>query len=146
MRIVDRHAMVPYTAEQMYALVDDVEAYPEFLPWCTAAELVSRDEEQFVASLSIGYGVMNSAFTTRNELQPCTSMNMELLDGPFDSLEGRWEFDALGDAGCEVSLRVSFAFKNAMQDMLLGGAFETICNELIDAFVKRAGDLYSDRS
>lgn len=144
MRIVDRHAMVPYSADQMYALVDHVEAYPEFLPWCTASELVSRDEAELVASLTIGYGALNSAFTTRNELQPPTSMNMQLLDGPFNSLEGRWEFVPLGDEGCEVSLRVSFDFKNAMQDMLFGGAFETICNELIDAFVKRADDLYGD--
>jgi len=142
MRIVDRHAMVPYSSAQMYALVDNVIDYPEFLPWCSAAELISRDDAKFVASLTIGYGPMNSAFTTRNELQPHTSMNMELLDGPFNSLEGRWEFTALGDEGCEVHLRVAFEFSSTMQDMLFGGTFENICNELIGAFVSRADDLY----
>ena len=142
MRIVDRHALVPYTAEQMYALVDNVVAYSEFLPWCSAAELISRTDAELVASLTIGYGTLNSAFTTRNELQPFRSMNMQLLDGPFTSLEGRWEFESLGDEGCEVHLRVAFEFSSKMQDMLFGGTFEGICNELIGAFTKRADAMY----
>ena len=126
MRIVERHAMVPYSAAQMYALVDNIEAYAEFLPWCTAASLVSRTDSELVASLTIGYGAMNSVFTTRNELQPCSSMNMELLNGPFTSLDGRWEFETFGAGegesveGCEVRLRVAFEFASIMQDMLFG--------------------------
>ena len=143
MRVVDRSAMVPYGVEQMYALVEHVEAYPEFLPWCTGAELKSRSADELSASLSIGYGALNSTFSTRNQLRPPDSMTMELLDGPFSRLHGVWEFEALGDAGCEVRLRIEFEFSSRMQDMLLGPAFETICNELIDAFVKRAGALYA---
>jgi ribosome-associated toxin RatA of RatAB toxin-antitoxin module len=142
MRIVDRNAMVPYSAEQMYALVDDVEAYPEFLPWCAASVLQSRTTEEFIASLTIGYGALNSAFTTRNLLRPPHSMTMQLQDGPFRLLEGRWEFEQLGDSGCEVKLRVEFEFSSAVQDMLFGKTFETICNELIGAFIKRAHMLY----
>jgi ribosome-associated toxin RatA of RatAB toxin-antitoxin module len=142
MRIVDRNAMVPYSAEQMYALVDDVEAYPEFLPWCAAAVLQSRNTEEFIASLTIGYGALNSAFTTRNLLRPPHSMTMQLQDGPFRLLEGRWEFEQLGDSGCEVKLRVEFEFSSAVQDMLFGKTFETICNDLIGAFIKRAHMLY----
>ncbi|MCP4000323.1 MAG: type II toxin-antitoxin system RatA family toxin [Gammaproteobacteria bacterium] len=143
MRVVDRNAMVPYSAEQMYALVDDVDAYSDFLPWCTASVLQSRDTEEFVASLTIGYGALNSAFTTRNLLHPPSSMTMQLQDGPFRFLEGLWEFEQLGDSGCEVRLRVEFEFSSTMQDMLFGKTFESICNELIDAFVKRAHVLYS---
>ena len=142
MRVVDRNAMVPYSAEQMYALVDDVEAYSEFLPWCTAAVLQSRNAEEFIASLTIGYGALNSAFTTRNLLHPPHSMTMQLQDGPFRLLEGRWEFEQLGDSGCEVKLRVEFEFSSAVQDMLFGKTFETICNDLIGAFIKRAHMLY----
>jgi ribosome-associated toxin RatA of RatAB toxin-antitoxin module len=141
-RIVDRNALVPYSAAQMYALVDDVENYPEFLPWCTAARLQSRTDADLVASLTIGYGALHSAFTTRNELEPPVSMTMELQDGPFSRLHGKWMFQPLGDKGCEVQLHVEFEFSSGMQDMLFGGAFETICNELIDAFIQRAHDLY----
>ena len=142
MRGVDRTAMVPYSAAQMYALVDDVELYPEFLPWCAAAALQSRDDNELVASLTIGYGAFNSSFTTRNLLRPPDSMSMQLQDGPFRMLEGRWEFEPLGDSGCEVKLRIEFEFSSTMQDMLFGGTFESICNELIDAFIKRAHALY----
>jgi len=134
--------MVPYAPARMYALVDDVESYPDFLPWCTAAELIERSDSELVASLAIGFGALNSSFTTRNERRPPESMTMALQDGPFSQLQGRWDFTALGDAGCEVTLRVEFEFASAMQDMLFGATFEGICNELIDAFVQRAHDLY----
>jgi ribosome-associated toxin RatA of RatAB toxin-antitoxin module len=142
MRTVDRNALVPYSAEAMYQLVADVEAYAEFLPWCTSTELKSRDEQALVARLNIGYGAFNSSFTTRNSLNPPEQMTMQLLDGPFRVLEGCWGFRQIGDQGSEVSLRVEFEFSSAMQDALFGGTFETICNQLIEAFVKRAHDLY----
>jgi ribosome-associated toxin RatA of RatAB toxin-antitoxin module len=127
----------------MYKLVDDVESYAEFLPWCTRAELKSRDEHELIASLSIGYGAFNSRFTTRNTLQPPEQMTMQLLDGPFRMLEGRWRFRQIGEQGCEVTLRIEFEFTSAVQDALFGRAFETICNELIEAFVRRAHDVYA---
>jgi ribosome-associated toxin RatA of RatAB toxin-antitoxin module len=146
MRVVDRSAMVSYSAAQMYALVDDVEAYPEFLPWCEAAVLKSRTDVELVASLTIGYGPLNSSFTTCNSLQPPESMTMRLQDGPFSQLEGHWQFTPLrqgdGNGGCEVGLRVEFEFAGAMQDMLFGSTFENICNEMIGAFIKRADALY----
>lgn len=142
MRVVDRSAMVPYSAEQMYALVDDIEAYPEFLPWCAGASVASRSDAELIASMKIGYGALNSSFTTCNSLEPPAAMTMRLRDGPFSRLEGRWSFVPLGDSGCEASLRIEFEFAGAMKDMLLGGAFETICNEMIGAFIKRADALY----
>jgi len=142
MRVVDRNALVPYSAEQMYQLVDDVESYAEFLPWCTATELKSRDAQELVACLTIGYGAFNSSFTTRNMLEPPVQMSMQLLDGPFRTLEGLWGFRQIGEQGSEVTLRVEFEFSSRVQDALFGGTFETICNELIEAFVKRAHQLY----
>ena len=112
--------------------------------WCEATELLEKADDALVASLNVGYGALNSSFTTRNELNPPASMTMELQDGPFSALHGRWSFAALGDNGCEVNLRIEFEFSSALKDMLFGGAFETICNELIDAFVKRAHQLYDN--
>ncbi len=142
MRIVDRNALVPYSPAEMYALVDDVAAYPEFLPWCAASELMSREPHELTAAITVGYGAFNSQFTTCNELQPPETMIMRLRDGPFSSLEGRWHFRPIGERGCEVHLRVEFEFASKMQDMLVGSVFESICNELIDAFIQRAHEQY----
>jgi len=134
--------MVPFSSDSMFSLVSDVETYPEFLPWCTETKLLSRTEDELIASLALGYGSLNSKFTTRNRFAAPEWMTMELLEGPFSNLEGRWEFEALGDAGCEVVLRIDFEFSSQLHDVLFGATFEKICNDLIDAFVKRAHDLY----
>ena len=144
MRQVDRSALVSYSAPQMYALVEDVESYPQFLPWCTGARLHEKSATELKAGIGIGLGALNSEFSTRNELNPPQSMTMELLEGPFSCLRGRWEFEPLGDAGCEARLRVEFDFDSAAQDVLFGAAFEKVCNELMDAFVRRADALYAD--
>jgi len=142
MRRVSRSALVPYSAEAMFSLVRDVEHYPDFLPWCSATELRSCSESELEASLTMGYGGLNSDFATHNEFQAPEWMTMRLVDGPFKSLEGRWEFDALGDEGCEVKLLVEFEFASMAKDLLFGATFETICNELIEAFTRRARELY----
>jgi ribosome-associated toxin RatA of RatAB toxin-antitoxin module len=146
MRSVSRLARVPFSAEAMFNLVCDVESYPEFLPWCTATELQSRSESEVLATLAIGYRSLNIEFTTRNMFCASEWMTMHLVEGPFSSLEGRWTFNSLGDDGCEVALRMDFDFSSSVKDMLFGMAFETICNELIDAFVKRAHDLYGPQA
>ena len=140
--MVVRNAMGPYSAEQMYALVDDVESYPEFLPWCESATLQSRTDDELVAGLKVGFGALNTTFTTRNGLRPPGEMTLQLEDGPFSSLAGQWRFEQLGSDGCEVTLHIEFAFSNSVKDMMFGNVFETICTELIDAFVKRAHSLY----
>jgi len=143
MRSVNRSAIVPYSAEAMFALVADVRAYREFLPWCTESRVQSEAADEIVASLNVGYGAFNSEFTTRNRFVAPEWMTMQLVEGPFSSLEGRWSFDPLGDAGCEITLQIAFDFSSAVKDMLLGAAFEKICNELIDAFIGRAHALYA---
>ena len=138
MRYVDRSALVPYSAAQMFALVDDVPAYSDFLPWCQDATEVSRDAGQVIARLKVGFESLNTEFTTANTLMPDTAIAMRLQDGPFSELAGQWEFEQVGEAGCQVSLKMQFEFANATQDLLLGASFEKICDQLIDAFIKRA--------
>jgi ribosome-associated toxin RatA of RatAB toxin-antitoxin module len=128
----------------MYDLVEDVEAYPQFLPWCTGAELQEKSVDSLLASIGIGMGALQASFTTRNQLAPPDHMSMELQDGPFSSLQGSWDFGQLGDSGCEVRLQVGFEFSSRAQDVLMGAIFEKICNELVDAFVARAAVLYGD--
>jgi ribosome-associated toxin RatA of RatAB toxin-antitoxin module len=138
MREVDRNALVPFSAAQMFALVDDVPSYREFLPWCQESRELSRAEDEVVASLRVGFEALNTEFTTRNRLEPDSSISMTLENGPFSELQGQWNFEPVGAAGCQVSLKMQFEFANAAQDLLLGASFEKICNELIDAFIKRA--------
>ena len=138
MRYVDHSALVPFAASDMYALVDNVTAYPDFLPWCQATTLLSRTDTKVIARLTVGFQALNTEFTTANSLEPSTAIKMELEDGPFSELSGQWSFEQLGDAGCKVSLQMQFEFASAVQDALLGASFERICDELIDAFINRA--------
>ncbi|MEQ1800367.1 MAG: type II toxin-antitoxin system RatA family toxin [Gammaproteobacteria bacterium] len=150
MREVHRSAIVPYAAEAMFALVADVEAYPRFLPGCTASSILSREPGGLVASLSLSKGPFSSSFTTRNTLEPPRRLSMELVDGPFQSLHGEWLVTPLvGSAGpapvaegCRIELRVRFQFAGTARDLLLGPAFELTCSGLVDAFVARAKAVY----
>ena len=146
MRDVHRSAIVPYPAEAMFALVADFEAYPQFLPGCTASSVLSRDPTGLLASLSLAKGPFAASFTTRNTLDPPRRMTMELVEGPFKSLHGEWLVTPLGDPsgqqGCRIELRVKFQFASAARDWLLGSAFELTCSGLVDAFVARARAVY----
>jgi ribosome-associated toxin RatA of RatAB toxin-antitoxin module len=146
MRRVQRNAIVAFTPDQMFDLVVDFESYPEFLPWCEASELRSKTEEEIIGGITLGIKGFNASFVTRNILHRPSLMNMALEEGPFKVLEGAWEFQALGSEGCKVSLVIDFEFESSMQDMLLGGSFELICNKLIDAFSERAKLVYGDES
>ena len=146
MRDVHRSAIVPYPAEAIFALVADLEAYPQFLPGCIASSVLSRDSTSLVASLSLSKGPFASSFTTRNTLEPPHRMTMELVDGPFKSLHGEWRITSLADPsglqGCRIDLRVQFQFASVARDWLLGPAFELTCSGLVDAFVARARAVY----
>lgn len=150
MREVQRSAIVPYPADAMFALVADVEAYPQFLPGCTASAILSRDAAGLVASLSLAKGPLATSFTTRNTLDPPRRLTMELMDGPFESLHGEWTIvplggppgDPTGVQGSRIELRVRFQFAGRARDLLLGPAFEHTCSGLVDAFVERARAVY----
>lgn len=147
MREVKRNALVPYSPAQMFALVEDFERYPEFLPWATGATLVSRSDQELIGRLEMERLGVREQFTTRNQLQPPHEMRMQLVDGPFKALDGRWQFTAIRDAdgvprGTRVDLSIRFEFKNAMLELLMGKAFEASCGSLVEAFTKRARALY----
>lgn len=142
MRKVSRSALVPYSAEQMYVLVEDVESYPDFLPWCGGAVLHWRDGDLLEGSVEMRVAGLRRSFRTQNRMREHEAIDMELVDGPFSHLSGGWHFKALDQLGCKVSLEVEFEVKNRATNQVLGRYFEQICNSLVDAFVRRAEQIY----
>jgi len=124
----------------MYALINDIERYPEFVPWCTAARVESRKESEVVATLTIKRGPLRAEFTTRNLLEPGKRVLMQFVSGPFRVLEGLWTLTPLGDLGCRVELEMRFEFANRVAGTLFAPLFEDTAASLVDAFVKRARD------
>lgn len=143
MQLVERSALVSYTAAQMFALVNDVARYPEFLPWCAAARVEDISATERVASLKIARGVLLTEFTTRNTLRQDSHIHMQLLHGPFRDLIGEWRFDAIGSRGSRVQFRVEFEFKNRLTATAFNSVFEALCGTIVDAFVMRAQSIYS---
>lgn len=149
MRKVSRSALVPYSANEMFRLVDDVAAYPEFLPWCADAVIEREEGETMVATLELHKSGMSRRFTTRNIRKPHSAIDLSLVGGPFRHLSGGWRFTGLGrdpgEDGCKVSLELEFAFDSRLVDMMFGPFFEETCNSLVDAFTRRAADVYGER-
>ena len=144
MRKVSRSALVPYSAAEMFALVDDIESYPGFLPWCGSAVVHKREGKVVEATLDLQRGGISKSFTTRNTLQQDQSIALALLGGPFKHLAGIWSFQQLGEAGSKVSLDLEFEFENPVTDALFGPFFEDTCNSLVDSFTRRAADVYGE--
>jgi ribosome-associated toxin RatA of RatAB toxin-antitoxin module len=143
MQLVERSALVTYTAAQMFALVNDVDQYPEFLPWCTGARVEEVSAGERVASIKIARGVLRTEFTTRNTLKQDERIQMKLLHGPFRDLTGEWRFEPIGARGSRVYFRVEFEFKNHLTATAFNSIFEALCGTIIDAFVLRARAIYS---
>lgn len=145
MPLVNRSALVPYRAEQMYALVDDIEQYPAFLPWCRSAREWSRTDDEVKATLELQQGPVQKTFTTCNRLQRNKMIEMRLVEGPFHHLEGFWRFVDLGGEASRVSLDLEYEFSSRLLKMAIGPIFGQIANTLVDAFCKRAIELYGRR-
>ena len=145
MEKIDRSALVPYTAKEMFALVSDIEAYPDFLPWCTQASVLSHRHDEVRASVSFSVGGMSRSFATRNYLQVNKMIEMQLVEGPFSSLHGCWQFDSLGDAGCKIALHLEYDFSSRMLGMVVGPVFNQISNTMVDSFQHRAVEVYGER-
>jgi ribosome-associated toxin RatA of RatAB toxin-antitoxin module len=145
MREVRRSALLPYAPGQVYGLVADVERYPEFLPWCTESRILDAQGEVVTAKLGLASGIARASFTTRNRLDPGRSMTMSLVEGPFDLLEGRWDFAPIARAGTRADLQVQFSTHGLIGALALGPAFEGICNHLVDAFARRARQVFGER-
>lgn len=142
MRRVDRSALVPYSAQEMFLLVADVEAYPSFLPWCSDVEVHSREANVVEVTLELHRGRISRRFRTRNTMTPYERMDLALVGGPFRHLAGGWGFQQLGELGSKVTLGMDFEFDSRALDILIGGYFEETCNKLVDAFTQRATVVY----
>lgn len=142
---IQKSALVAYTPAEMFALVSDIDAYPEFLPWCRTAEVIWRGEEELKARIEMAKGSLHKSFITHNRHQQDKMIDIRLVEGPFQRLEGYWRFDPLGDSGCKVSLDLEFEFANRMLSMMIGPVFSQIANTLVDAFQQRAVVVYGKR-
>lgn len=144
MQLVEKKVLVAHTPAQMFALVERVENYPRFLPWCAKAEEHSREGDQQVASLHIDYLKIRQHFTTRNTLRDGESILMELVEGPFQHLQGLWQFTPLGDFGCKVEFSLRYEFSSKILEKVIGPVFGHISGTLVDAFIKYADKVYGD--
>lgn len=145
MPAIHRSALVPYSPAEMYSLVNDIDSYPQFLPWCKSARVLSRGDDEVRASLELARGGFEKSFTTCNRLQKNKMIEMRLVEGPFRHLEGFWRFEPLGEQACKVSLDMDFEFANKLVGLALGSLFNQIANTLVDSFCKRAIDVYGHR-
>jgi ribosome-associated toxin RatA of RatAB toxin-antitoxin module len=138
MRQVKRSALVAQPPSRMFALINDIESYPAFVPGCTHARVESRSPTEIVATLGVKKGPMQAEITTRNSLEHDRRVIMSLVQGPFKELEGEWTLTPVGENGCRVDLSMRFAFKNAMSAIIFEPLFEQTAASLVDAFVARA--------
>jgi len=138
---IKKSALVPYSQEQMYRLVDQVELYPQFIPWCHSVTVFKRTEDLVEASLCLAQGGIKKSFTTANHLQPYELIELRLVDGPFKHLEGHWRFISEPE-GCRVCLDLEFEFASHWLAVLFAPVFHQAANTLVDLFCKRAHELY----
>lgn len=140
---VEKSVLVAHSPERMFELVDRVEDYPDFLPWCGGTELKVRDEHRTVATIHIAYLGIRQSFTTENIKTHPREMRIRLQDGPFSELEGAWSFLRLGDDACKVEFRLHYEFSSRMLETILAPVFSHITNTFVDAFVRRADEVYA---
>lgn len=144
---ITRTALVLFPANHMYQLVADVASYPQFLSWCTASRLIESGEGWQVASLDIAIAGLNQSFTTRNQLQSGESLSMELLEGPFQQLSGKWRFEPRGSAGSKILLQLKFDFGGGLLSAAFRHGFANVADRLVNDFCLRAEEVYgTDRS
>ena len=142
MAVISKSALVNYPAIEMFNIVDDVDAYPQFLPWCGSAKVLSRDKDEVKAMVEINHSGIRKSFTTCNHLQQGKMIEMELVNGPFKHLHGYWRFDSLAEDACKVSLDLEYEFSSKLLGMAIGPIFSQIANTLVDSFCRRADALH----
>jgi ribosome-associated toxin RatA of RatAB toxin-antitoxin module len=140
---VEKSVLVAHPPERMFELVDRVEEYPAFLPWCGGTELKWRDDQSTVATIHIAYMGVRQSFTTENTKRFPGSMRILLQNGPFTELEGDWFFTPLGEDACKVEFRLNYVFSSRVLETLLTPVFSHITNTFVDAFVRRADEVYA---
>ncbi|CAC5840332.1 Putative oligoketide cyclase/lipid transport protein, similarity with yeast ubiquinone-binding protein YOL008W [uncultured Gammaproteobacteria bacterium] len=142
MHHISKSAIVPYSCEQMYQLVNQIDKYPQFLNWCSSADILNQTEQEITASVSINKNTFKQTFTTLNTLTPNVRIDMQLKDGPFKQLNGAWIFTSLNDNACKINLELEFSFASKLVDMVITPVFTSISNTQLDAFIERAKQIY----
>lgn len=142
MTVVEKSALVKFSALQMFDLVNDIEAYPKFLPWCSGSRIIKRCDDYVEAELLISKGGFNKSFSTRNRLDSNEKIVVSLLDGPFSYLEGAWSFLPLREDASKISLNLEFEMSGKLANLAFGAVFNQICNTMVSAFTQRAKDVY----
>lgn len=145
MKTVHKSVLIWYSAEEMYALVTDVAKYPEFLPWCDRSRVIEEDAAGMTAQVGLAFGGLRQSFTTRNTHVPGREVHLQLVSGPFSTLDGVWKFQPVGDAterACRIDLNLKYGFSSIALQTLVGPVFDTIASNLVEAFVKRAEQVY----
>jgi ribosome-associated toxin RatA of RatAB toxin-antitoxin module len=140
--VVEKSVLVGYSAERMYRLVDDVERYPEFLPWCGGSEVELREATLTRAAILIDYHGIKQRFKTENRTQPPERIDIRLVSGPFDRLDGLWQFTPLAPQACRIEFHLHYEFSGRLLERLVGPVFKHITSTLLEAFVRRAEQLY----
>lgn len=145
MKTIHKSVLLWHSAHEMFALVTDVQHYPQFLPWCDRADVIERTPEGMVARVGMSIGGLQQGFTTRNTHVPDREVHMALVDGPFSQLDGIWKFLPLGDGSqraCKVEFTLRYGFSSGALAAVVGPVFDRIAGNLVDAFVKRADQVY----
>ena len=145
MASIAKSALVRHRAQSMFALVADIESYPEFLPWCAGARILSREDGKVTAAIDIRFHGIGQSFTTINRQVPYDRIDIQLVEGPFSQLEGGWRFTPLGVDACKVELELEYDFNNFLLAKLIGPVFHQIATSMVESFVKRA-DVLADKA
>ncbi len=140
---VEKSALVKFSAQEMFDLVNDIESYPKFLPWCSGSRIIKREGTTVEAELSISKGGFQKNFSTRNELEIGKKMTVELLNGPFSHLKGEWNFLPLREDASKISLDLEFKLSGKLASLAFGAVFHQICNTMVSSFTQRAKDVYA---
>ncbi|MFV8833687.1 type II toxin-antitoxin system RatA family toxin [Aquisalimonas sp.] len=146
MTTISRSALVPHSAKAMFDLVNDVDRYQEFLPWCSDSGVLERSGDELKAYVTISKGGVSRSFTTRNRAQPGKMLEVRLIEGPFKRLDGYWRFQPLREDASKVSLDLEFEFSNSIVRMAFGRVFDQVANRMVDSFVTRADEVYGRSS
>jgi len=147
MKCVHKSVLIWHSAHEMFALVTDVVRYPEFLPWCSSGQVLEESPNGMVASIGMSFGGLHKSFTTRNTHETDRRIHLELVDGPFSRLDGTWNFTPVGEPGqraCKVEFVLNYGFSSTTLAALVGPVFDKIAGSLVDAFVKRADQVYGE--
>lgn len=142
MTLVQKSALVKFSAQRMFELVNDIEHYPEFLPWCSGSRILKREDDVVEAELVISKGGFKKSFSTRNIIDPGGRIAVSLLNGPFSSLEGVWNFMPLREDASKISLDLEFEMSGMLANLAFGAVFHQICNTMVSSFTDRAKQLY----